>query len=42
MIQRVCTISQTNGKTKLSRMNYTLRINNVLILNSTDIFAMCF
>ena len=42
MIQRVCAISQTNGKTKLSRMNYTLHTNNALILNSADIFAMCF
>ena len=42
MIQHVCTKSQTNGKTKLSIVNYTLRINNALILNSTGIFVMCF
>ena len=42
MIQWVYTISQTNGKTKLSRVNYILRINNALILNSDGIFAMYF
>ena len=36
MIQRVCTISQTN----LSRLNYTLHINNSLILNSV-VFLQC-
>ena len=42
MMQRDLTISHTNGKTKLSRMNYIVRINNALILKSADIFAMCF
>ena len=42
MMQQVFTISHTNRKTKLSRVNYILRINNALILNFAGIFAMYF